>query len=121
MLSYFEQKHEVRAYLDYFQRGARDTEWMSTIAKWNEKVVAVCADGRILRNKVERHVLKECGFSFVYLAPGWTNIEWPTYGWKIIKVWPEIVKNAEEARYPMVFEVKVASLKIQSYGRIQDL
>ena len=121
MLSYFEQNYEVRAYLDYFPKGEPDIGWMRAITKWNEKLVAVCADGRILRNKVERRVLRECGFTFVYLASGWTNIPWPTYGWKIIKAWPDIVKNVEEARYPMVFEVKVASLKIQSYGRIQDL
>jgi hypothetical protein len=121
MLSYFETNHEVRAYLDYFPKGVPDTQWMSTIAKWNEKIVAICADGRILKNKVEKQVLKECGFTFVYLASGWTNIKWFDYGWKIIKVWPDIVKNAEEANYPMVFEVKVSSLKIQSYGLIQNL
>jgi len=121
MLSYFERKHQVRAHLDFFPRGIPDTEWMSTVALWDETTVVVCADGRILKNKVERKVLKECNLMFVCLSPGWTHLEWTIYGWKIIKAWPDIVKNVEQAPYPMAFEVAVGSLKIQSRGLIRDL
>ena len=123
MLDNFERQHQVRACLDYFKEGTPDTEWMQVIASWNETetTVAVCGDGRILKNKVEKRVLKECELMFVYLAPGWTNLQWPVFGWKIVKVWPDIVKNVAQARYPMLFEVAVSGLKIQARGRISDL
>jgi len=123
MLDIFEPKHEVRACLDYFDEGTPDIEWIHAIASWNEgeSTVAVCGDGRILRNKAEKRVLKECKLMFVYLAPGWTNLQWPVFAWKIVKVWPDIVRNVEQARYPMVFEVASSSLKIQSRGRISNL
>lgn len=123
MLAIFEPKHEVRACKDYFDEGTPDTEWMPAIASWNggQPTVAVCGDGRILKNRVEKRVLKECKLMFVYLAPGWTNLQWPVFAWKIIKVWPDIVRNVKQARYPMVFEVAASSLKIQSGGRISNL
>jgi len=123
MLDSFERQHQVRAYLDYFDRGVPDTDWIPVVASWNENdtTVAICGDGRILKNKVEKQVLKEYNLMFVYLAPGWTNIEWSVFGWKIVKVWPNIVKNVEQASYAMVFEVAVGNLKIQTRGRISNL
>ena len=123
MLDIFEQKHQVRACLDYFEQGTADTDWMQAIMSWgeNETTVAVCGDGRILKNKAEKRVLKECQLMFVYLARGWTNLEWSVFGWKIIKVWPDIVKNVEQVHCPMVFEVAAGSLKIKAIGRINNL
>ncbi len=123
MLSYFEQEREVRALLDYFDKGTPDIDWMQVLAKWNENetTIVVSGDGRILKNKVQKHMLKECGLMFVHLASGWTHTVWPDYGWKIIKVWPDVVRNVVDARYPMAFEVMVGSLKVRPIGRISNL
>ena len=121
MLDNFELEHQVRALLDYFDQGTPDIGWMKEIASWDDVTVAVCGDGRILRNKVEKQVLRECGLMFVYLGSGWTNLPWPTFAWKIVKAWPDIKKNVEQARYPMVFEVAVGGLKIRASGRISNL
>jgi len=64
--------------------------------------------------------LKECNLMFVCLAPGWPRLPWDDYAWKIVKVWPDIVKNVAQARYPMVFEVTVG-LKILIIGQISKL
>ena len=120
MLAAFDREHEMRHALDHFDRGTPDTEWIPVVASWNGDPVAVCADGRILKNKVERQVLKESGLMFVYMASGWTNTPWPDYAWKIVKVWPQIVRNVRQARYPMVFEVSVG-LKVQQFARIDRL
>ena len=120
MLNNFDRDNEIRASLDYFDEGTKDEEWMRVVASWDSSSVAVCGDGRILRNKVEKKVLKECGLMFVYLASGWTNLVWVQFAWKIVKVWPDIVKNVKQVRYPMVFEV-TPRLKIQSRGRISTL
>ncbi|OHB78978.1 MAG: hypothetical protein A2Z25_19575 [Planctomycetes bacterium RBG_16_55_9] len=123
MLRYVEPQHQVRAYLEYFDPGTPDTIWMREVASWNkdETTVIVCGDGRILKNRVEKQVLKECELMFVLLAGGWTNLEWREFAWKIVKVWPDVIRNVEQARYPMVFEVTAGTLKIRSMGRISSL
>ena len=125
MLSQFEHKRgiQVRPFDDYFKKGTPDTEWMTKIASWDNEHpgVAVCGDGRILTNKVEKRVLKESGLMFVLLSRGWTTLKWHDFAWKIIKVWPDIVTNVEQARYPMVFEVAVGGLKVRGLGRISSL
>ena len=120
ILAAFDREHEMRHAVDHFERGTPDTEWIPAVASWKGDPVAVCADGRILRNKVERKVLKDSGLMFVYMASGWTNTPWVDYAWKIVKVWPQIVRNVGEARYPMVFEVSVG-LKVQEIGRVDRL
>lgn len=120
MLGHFDREHEMRASVDWCEEGTSDVEWMREVASWDIDPVIVSGDARILRNKAERRALKECGCMFVYLAPGWTKLPWREYAWKIVKVWPGIAKNVEQARYPMVFEVSLG-LKVQSVGRVGKL
>lgn len=120
MLGEFDREHEMRHALDYFDRGTSDTEWIPAVASWEGDPVAVCADGRILRNKVEKQTLKKSGLMFIYMAPGWTHTPWQDYAWKIIKVWPQIVRSVTQARYPMILQVSVG-LKVQEMGRIDRL
>jgi hypothetical protein len=108
----FDRVNEIRPLLDYFPAGTPDTTWIATVAKWNPKPTVECGDGRILRNKVERQVLKEAGLTFVCLASGWTNFEWPVFAWKIIKVWPTIVASAQVLQ-PTVFVVSPNTLKVE--------
>ena len=123
MLGIFEEKHEIRACQDWFQRGTPDIEWMEEVASWDESetTVVVGGDGRILTNEVEKQVLKNSKLTFVLLARGWLHLEWPVYAWKIIRVWPRIVRNVEQAHYPMVFKVAVGGLTIETIGRTSEL
>lgn len=120
MLGYFDQENEMRTLVDYFSKGTPDTEWMPKVASWKGNPVIVAGDGRIFKNKVEKRILAECNITFVYLASGWTNTIWDIYAWKIIKVWPDIVRNVKQANYPMLFKVTI-QLKVQSIGRISTL
>lgn len=121
MLEAFEEKHEIRACLDWFERGTPDTVWMKKIVRWNKTPVVVGGDGRILKNNVEKQAIKECGLMYVLLAQGWLHLDWSVYAWKIIKIWPNIVTNVEQARYPLLFKVPVSASKIQNLGRISEL
>lgn len=112
LLEAFDRNNEIRALLDHFERGTPDTVWISKIAQWAPKPVVVCGDGRILRNKVERKVLRDAELTFVCLASGWTNLSWDVFAWKIIKVWPAIVQSAGAVIRPTVFEVSPATLKV---------
>ena len=70
LLEVIERKHEVRHLEDHFDKGIPDTDWMPTIALWKPKPTVIAGDGRILRNPVERRVLRECDLTYVFLAPG---------------------------------------------------
>ncbi len=120
MLSYFDRNNEMRASIAYFPKGTHDKDWLPVVASWGDKIVVVSGDARILKNRVERQVLKECKLGFVYLAPGWTKLQWEEYAWKIVKVWPDIVKNVEQTPYPSVFEVSMG-LKVQAESLISKL
>ena len=120
MLSLFDRKNTMRPSIDHFPKGTPDLEWIPAVASWDSTVTAICGDPRILRNKAERKILRDCGLMFVYLAPGWTNLAWNELAWKIVKVWPYIAKAVEQSAYPMVFEVTVG-MKVQAVRKTRDL
>jgi hypothetical protein len=57
--------------------------------------------------------------TFVYLVKGWTNLKWEDFAWKIIKCWPDVVRNVEKCRFPSVFEVTING-KIELIGTLKD-
>ena len=120
MLGHFDRVNEIRAHRDYFEKGTRDVEWIKTVASWGNDTVIIGGDGRILKNRAEKAVLKECDITFVLLASGWLNLDWNNFAWKMIKVWPEIVRSVSQARFPMLFEVSSSNLKVQTIGRISN-
>lgn len=68
----FDRENEIRPLLDHFPAGTPDVEWIPAIAAWDPKPVVVCGDGRILKNKVERQVLKDAGLD-LYLFSEWMD------------------------------------------------
>lgn len=120
ILDIFDQDNTVRAHGDYFPKGTPDTEWLRAVSSWDDKVVVLCGDGRILKNKAEKSILKECGLMFVHLAAGWPRLPWDEMAWKLIKAWPAIKKEVSDARFPMLFEVTVNG-KVLQKGRISSL
>jgi hypothetical protein len=120
MLSCFDRNNEMRAGDNWVPKGTPDKDLLPKVASWGDKTVVVSGDARILKNKVERKVLKECNLTFVYLAPGWTKLPWEDFAWRIVKVWPDVVKNVEQAPQPLVFEVS-GQLKVQAVSRISSL
>jgi hypothetical protein len=121
MLEFFDRKHQIKAHADHFDKGVPDVKWMRGIVeKWGSDVVAICGDGRILTNKAERKVLRECSLMFVHLASGWTRLPWEEQAWKFIKAWPSIVKEVSEANQPMLFQVSVNG-KVSPVGRVSSL
>lgn len=113
LLEAFDRENEIRPLLDYFERGTPDVAWIPSVAAWTPKPIIVCGDGRILRNKVERNVLKEAKLTFVCLSSGWTNLSWNVFAWKIVKAWPSIVQSAGGVIRPTIFEVSPQTLKIE--------
>ena len=116
LLEAFDQQNEIRHLTDSFPKGTPDTTWIPSVAEWDLKPTVIGGDGRILRNKAERAALRQADLSFVYLTSGWTNLAWPVLAWKIVKVWPDVVRNVKTARRPTVYEVGPGSLKVKRIG-----
>ncbi|HEX4124504.1 MAG TPA: hypothetical protein VHY37_07235 [Tepidisphaeraceae bacterium] len=108
----FDRKNEIRPMQDHFPRGTPDIEWISAVSNWTPKPTVICGDGRVLKNKVERQVLKEAGLTFICLrAAGPTCLGRNSPG-KIIYAWPAICVCATAIR-PTVFEVSVKTMKVE--------
>lgn len=113
LLEVFDPSHEIRTLRDYFEPGTPDIEWLGAIAQWPEKPTVLCGDGRILRNKAESAALRDAQLNFVYLAPGWTQLPWHDFAWKIIKAFPAITQRVQTVLRPTVFRVSVKHLKVE--------
>jgi len=121
MLNEFSRENTVHHLTDHFEPGTADPVWLREIARWTERPVVLSADGRMLRNAVERRALQETNLTFVYLARGWVNTPWNQYAWKIVKAWPDILAQTQRVRAPTVFQVSVGNLKVERIGLTAEL
>ena len=116
MVDVFETENVVRHHDDdgRFHEQTTDIEWLDTLRQDEEPWVIVSGDGRILKNKAEAQQLRQTGFTFFCLAKQWMHMNFRTeYAWKFLRVWPQIVENAELSKH-RVFEVSGGSaLKVE--------
>lgn len=113
LLEVFDRSNEIRHIRQYFEEGTSDVEWIVAAASWDEKPVILGGDGRILTRPAELAALKSAGLSFVFLAPGWTNLKWEVFAPKLLTVWPRICREVQRVRVPTVFKVPPSSSKIE--------
>lgn len=121
MLEHFDRQNEIRELEACFPKGTPDIQWIPEVASWDPQPTVVCGDGRILKNRAELAALRDANLMFVYLASGWTNLAWADFAWKIVKVWPDIVRNVEKTRKPTIFEVAVRTLKVARIGLVSEI
>lgn len=120
LLEAFDRSSEIRHLDDSeFADTTADIDWLRTVGTWNPKPAVLCGDGRILRNRAEAQALREAGLTFFHLAEGWVNLPWAEQAWKMIKVWPSIVKDAQPRR-PTIYRVTV-QLKVELYCLTDEL
>jgi hypothetical protein len=112
ILDIFDLDNEMRHCTDLFEKGTPDVEWIEKLSKIDSKSVVVSHDGRILRNKVERKALVECNLTFVYFTGIWAHTPWNEFVWRIVKIWPNIIKNVSQIRKPTIFEVTQSKVRI---------
>ena len=107
LLQAFDHNNEIIPLVEYYKgrKGVPDTEWIGDVSQWDEKPIVVCGDGHILTRPIERKALVDAKLTFVHLARGWTNLEWNTFAYKIIRVWPAIRERSLSHVSPAVLEV----------------
>jgi hypothetical protein len=121
MVDVYETDHTARHHDrdERFNEKTPDTDWLSILAADDPPWIIVSGDGRILRNKTERQVLREANLTFFCMSRQWGRMKIAEYAWKFIKVWPEIVKSAKASiSAPKIFEVSGGrGLKVSEIGR----
>ena len=116
-----ERADEVIYRDDKFNKRTPDTEWLRTIASWDEKPIVISGDTRILTRPDEAAELAKGNLMFFCLAPGWTNIPFEDYPWKFLKAWANIKLAIRENRRPTIFKVFCGkSFKVERLRLTQD-
>ncbi len=110
------EEREVR----HFNRDDRllsnepDISWLRILADdADTRWVVVSMDGQILKRKHEKLALTESKLHFFLLGSAWMKMDLHHQSWQLLKVWPELVRFAEQRR-DLIFEIKAgSSLKIE--------
>ena len=82
--------------------GVPDETWINDLAGRNEEWAVVTVD----RLRKQRDILKDSRLTWFILARGWSSLGYWNQAWKLVKVWPDIVRNAKELP-ESVFSVNV--------------
>jgi len=91
--------HSVSHLRDRYRPNMSDVDWLTALAREKDGPwIIVSGDMRISRNKAERKAWLDSSHIIFFLSKGWTNIEPYTQLSKLIKIFPEIVSQAEQAR-----------------------
>lgn len=116
MVSILEIQHQIVHHDDddRFNPNTTDIEWITALKSDRNPWIIISGDGRILKNKAEKAVLHESGFTFFCLSKQWPSMPLrEECVWKFFRVWPDIVKKADITRQ-RIFEVfGGSSLKVE--------
>lgn len=121
MIACFDRANDICIHCDHFEKGTRDDVWVPRIAAWEPKPVVVLGDGRLLRNPGLKLIAKESQFSYVVMGESFMRTAWTDQAWKLVKVWPDVVKATQHVRRPTIFDVKISSLKVQPRHATSEL
>ena len=95
---------------------------MLTLSGDDEGWIVISQDEAILKNKAERHVLREAKLTFFFLTKSWKTMALREKAAKFIQVWERIINSAETVRSPTVFRVFTGrSLKIEKIGLAREM
>ena len=115
ILRAYEDRNQIFLFTDKFQKGTPDVNWIQNAGTWQPKPIIVGGDGRILRNDVERRILRESGCAYLYLSPGWTNTPVHPYAWKMLKFWPDVINHLHDLNRQAVVELSTNG-KLRRYS-----
>lgn len=98
--------HEVIHLRTKFPQNITDVEWIPALAKEGGWIV-ICGDLNIIRTRAEKPVWKASGLTGFFLKKGWINLTPWEQAWRLVKIWPQIVKQAELASPGSTYGVDV--------------
>jgi hypothetical protein len=97
-------EHEVIHLKEKFPQNTSDEDWMKGLAKELDWVI-ISGDNRITKNPHEVQAWRAAGHTTFFLKPGWTNFDFWTQAYKIVKCFPDIIATARKAKSGKFFLV----------------
>ena len=105
LLKIFDGQSAFELFSDTYPSGTPDAEWIGCVGKQAQKPFVVSGNDGMLTNAVARRALKESGCSFVYLSTALARQPWSEQVWKLMRVWPEVVRLAKESTHQCTIEI----------------
>jgi hypothetical protein len=103
--------HSVHALKDKFAQDTGDIEWIEALAKEGDWVVITC-DKDIARKGAIKNAWKRCGLIGFVLRPAWQGFPPMEQAWRLMKIWPRVVKQCELAAPGSTYELGIKGDKI---------
>lgn len=94
-------EHEYTWLPSILGRGCPDEKWMDHIQDDDSPPFVICADGRILRNKQQKEVLKKSGIHFVNVE-ALQNQLWQAQCLKLCRCWDDVLRACARVRHQTV-------------------
>jgi hypothetical protein len=88
--------HEVTHLREKFSPATKDPIWIPALSKEGGWII-ISGDLDIIRTRAERPVWKAAGLTGFFLKRGWLSIDPWEQAWRLVKWWPDIVKQARLA------------------------
>lgn len=78
---------------DKFPADAKDIDWIATLAGEGGWTI-ISGDIRITKLRHEREAWLRSGLTAFFLAKGWMNLPLWDQTWRIVRWWPDVIKQA---------------------------
>lgn len=101
---------------DRFPTDVKDEEWLRVLGEERDWVI-LSGDYAITKKPHERKAWLESGLTIFFLQRGWTNIDFWTQAWKLVKWWPTIIETAQSIETGQAWGVPVSGAKLKVIPR----
>jgi hypothetical protein len=99
-----------------FSENTRDIIWIHTLGKDNIIWNVISGDADIIDTAVERAALIQAKLAFFCMDHNWGKAKIADQAWKIVRIWPEIVRYATNPE-PTLYRVHMGrSLSVEPIG-----
>lgn len=103
-------RHSFLAHDNRFSLTTPDHEWVATLAADESPPVVLTADERLFKDATNRAAVKASRLTYFCLVQSTIKGQKvDEYAWKLMKLWPTMVRHAEEQPAPTIYMVRLAS------------
>jgi len=101
-----QSKSEILHLREKFKSNVDDYDWLNTLVLEGGWVV-VSADPRITRNELQKKIWREKNIVLFVLEKGWRGQKLWDRAWRLVRVWPDILKTAKKAKPGSAYKISV--------------
>ena len=99
--------HVVVHCREKYRPSTSDSDWIQALAAERDWII-VSGDLNIIRTRAERPIWRGSGLIGFFLKKGWMNQTPWEQAWRLVRWWPDIVKQAQIAAPGATYAVQLA-------------